>query len=166
MGDFPRQAWLWFVDTLSMTLPPPPTGSPVAGGRSARRVLRDIGLLIALSAPVSGFFVWIIVAVLVGEDRLEGQNGQTALGLALFAVPVVIGLSIAGWAQFARKVPQLPKLNSVAKVMIAMGWIAVAAGFVAIVTASDASIGGALLLMAGVVVCGAGVALYGSSRNR
>ena len=149
-----------------MTLPPPPTGSPVAGGRSARRVLRDIGLLIALSAPVSGFFVWIIVAALVGEQRLESETGQTVLGLSLFAVPVVIGLLIAAWAQFARKVPQLPKLKSVAKVIIALGWIAVAAGFVAIVTASDASIGGALLLMAGVVLCGAGVAVYASSRNR
>ena len=110
--------------------------------------------------------MWIIVAALVGEQRLESETGQTVLGLSLFAVPVVIGLVIAGWAQFARKVPPLPKLNSLAKVMIAMGWIAVAAGFVAIATASDASIGGALLLMAGVVLCGAGVAVYASSRNR
>ncbi len=144
-------------------LPPP---KPVAAASSSRRKLRDIGLLVALSAPVSGFFVWIIVAALIGEERLEGQNGQTALGLSLFAVPVVIGLAIVGWAQFSKSEPALPKLRTLAKVMVGVGWLAVAGGIIAVVTASDASIGGALLLMAGVVVCGAGVAVYASSRDQ
>lgn len=149
---------------MTSQMPPPP--KPVAAARSSRRKLRDIGLLVALSAPVSGFFVWIIVAALIGEERLEDQTGQTALGLSLFAVPVVIGLAIVAWAQFARAEPELPKLRTLAKVMIGIGWLAVAGGLIATVTASDASIGGALLLMAGVVVCGAGVALFASSRGQ
>ena len=68
--------------------------------------------------------------------------------------------------KFARAEPELPKLRTLAKVMIGIGWLAVAGGLIATVTASDASIGGALLLMAGVVVCGAGVALFASSRGQ
>ena len=128
-------------------------------------MLRDIGFLVVVSAPVSGFFVWIVVAALIGEQRLETESGQTTLGLSLFAVPVVIGLLIAAWAQFAPTIPRLPQLNSVAKVMIAVGWLAVAGGIAAVLTASDASIGGALLTMAGVVLCGAGVAIYAASKS-
>lgn len=149
---------------MTSQMPPPP--KPVAAASSSRRKLRDIGLLVALSAPVSGFFVWIIVAALIGEERLESETGQTVLGLALFAVPVVIGLAIAARGQFARTEPQLPKLRTTAKAMIALGWLGVAGGIASVVTASDASIGGALLLMAGVVVCGAGVAVYASSRDQ
>ncbi len=113
---------------------------------------------------MSGFFVWIIVALIVGEDQLEGESGQTLLGLSLFVVPVVIGLLIAGWAQFARDEPQLPKLATVAKGSIAVGVLLFAVGLLA-AAATDASIGAGLLLIAGVVLCGAGVALYASVRN-
>lgn len=148
---------------MTLDMPPPPSAPPVRG-RSPRRILRDIGFLVALSAPVSGFFVWIIVALIVGEDQLEGESGQTLLGLSLFVVPVVIGLLIAGWAQFARDEPQLPKLATVAKGSIAVGVLLFAVGLLA-AAATDASIGAGLLLIAGVVLCGAGVALYASVRN-
>ena len=148
-----------------MATPPPPTGPAASPPRSPRRQLRNIGLLSVLSAPVTGFVVWILVAILVGEEKLESAEGQTGLGLALFATPVVIGLAITAWAQFATTVPPLPKLVTVAKGSIGGGVLLLVIGMSSLITAADASIGGALLVIAGLVLAGTGVALIASARK-
>lgn len=129
---------------MTMDMPPPPRPAET-------NWLRVGGLIIALSAPISGFVLYAFVSVLIGEDRLEGDGGLTGIGWLMFVLPVVVGLgllamSFNGWAGPNRRV-----------VGMAAGGLAACCllgGLLALVTADagDASIGGGLLLLCGLAL--------------
>lgn len=125
-------------------------------GNPRAMVLRVAGIAIACSAPISGILSYAIAAVLLGEDRLEGPTGLTALGwtaMALgwtaMAVPVVVGLTVFGLSFFRLPVPSQRSLGLAAGVLSATFlWF----GSLSLLAAEsgDVSIGGALLIVAGV----------------
>ncbi len=132
--------------------PPPPEA---LSSKPPPNNLRTLGILFALSAPISGFLLWIVVAVVVGEDRLEGESGQTAVGFAVLVSPVVIGLAVAAWAHFAGNRVQVSASTIGASLLvagIALGLLGLFSGL----TSQDASIGGGLLVIAGIVLGGSG----------
>ena len=118
-------------------------------GNPRAMVLRVAGIAIACSAPISGILSYAIAAVLLGEDRLEGPTGLTALGWTAMAVPVVVGLTVFGLSFFRLPVPSQRSLGLAAGVLSATFlWF----GSLSLLAAEsgDVSIGGALLIVAGV----------------
>lgn len=132
--------------------PPPPKGSPV--GKPANHV-RTLGILLALSTPMSGFLLWIVVAVILGEERLEGESGQTGLGLAVLVAPLLIGVALALWAHFASEPPELTA-RSLGAMFIGLGVVFVLLGLFSLLTETDASIGGGILVLAGLTTAAGG----------
>ncbi len=135
--------------------PPPPEGNPVVGPANH---VRTLGILIALSTPISGFLLWIVAAVILGEERLEGDSAQTGLGLAFLAAPLVIGAALFLWAHFAA-VPPTMTVHSLGTMFIGLGIIVVLLGLFSVLTASDASIGGGVLVLAGLISAATGWAV-------
>ena len=151
---------------MTSPTPPPPKAPAPAPARSPRRILRDGGLLLALSAPISGLILWSAAATLIGEHRVENASGSsTPLGYVIWAMPAIIGLGIAAWAHFAKDEPTLPGKTAVVGAMIAFGVLATALGLWSITTEPTASIGGGLLALTGAVLAGGGViVLFGDRR--
>ena len=104
---------------------------------------------------MSGFLLWIVVAVILGEERLEGESGQTGLGLAVLVAPLVIGLALAAWAHFAAEPPELT-VGSLGGMLIGLGVIFVLLGLFSVLTESDSSIGGGVLVLAGLTFSAGG----------
>ncbi len=133
-------------------MPPPPEGDPAFGPPNH---VRTLGILLALSTPMSGFLLWIVVAVILGEERLEGESGQTGLGLAVLVAPLVVGAGLALWAHVASEPPQLTA-RGLGGIFIGMGVVAVLLGLFSVMTESDASIGGGVLVLAGFTIAAGG----------
>lgn len=131
---------------------PPPAGDPI--GQPPNH-LRTLGILLALSTPISGFLLWIVVAVIAGEERLEGESGQTLLGFVVLLTPLVVGVGLAGWANVATSPPTLSR-RGVGVLLCGIGVALVLLGVSSVVLASDASIGGGILVLGGLALCAAG----------
>lgn len=135
--------------TVNMPPPPQPAGT---------NWLRTGGIIMALSAPISGLVLYAVVAILVGEERLEDDGGLTALGLLPFAVPVVIGGVLVALSYTGRAGPSRTMIG------LGVGGLAVlcaAVGLLSLLTAEagDASIGGGVLILAAVALGGLAVGL-------
>ena len=108
--------------------------------------MRNLGLLLALSTPITAFITFALVAITIGEARLEDASGATPLGYLVMALPLIVGLAFAAYAHFGGL---LPTRNQSALVLAAFGLVCIAAGLVSTLTSDDASIGGGFLFMFG-----------------
>jgi len=122
---------------------------------SDRWKLRLIGAAFIVGTPILGIFTFAMTAVAIGEDRLEGADGTTALGNASIAVPAAIGVALIIWS-FTNA--PTPNLQAVLAGAAGLGAALVALGVWSIArsTAGDANIGGALLALVGAGLLGAG----------
>ena len=144
-----------------MSFQPPPPKPP---RDPKRRRIRDIGLLIALTSPITGFILWIVVAIIIGEDRLEGSNNEGLYPWLMSAIFVVIGLAIAGRAQFGESVPRTPSRLTAAIFVGVLGFALIGLGLWSVSTTElGAPIGGGILLFAGIASIAVGIGL---SRSR
>ena len=149
-----------------MEQPPPPNSStqrmlPVEPGEESerRRTLRVIGFVTALSTPISAFVSFALVAIIFGEDRLEGADGLTALGIFSMLLPALVGTLLVLWSWSPLPVPST---KNAAKLLGGLGIVLVGVGVSSTVTSAetaDPSIGGGLLLAIGFVLTVASVAL-------
>ena len=121
-----------------------------------RKMMRSFGLIVALSTPVTGFIAFAIIAIVVGEDRLEDATGTTPLGYASIALPLAIGLTLAAYAHFGGP---LPSRKQSAVGLGAFGLVYIAVGLGSVLTSESASIGGALVVMFGIALLVASAAL-------
>lgn len=112
-----------------------------------RSTTRNLGLLLALSTPITMFVSYAFFAVLFGEEHFEDEQGATDLGIATWILPLVIGLVIAGWAHFGGR---LPSLTAVSNTLALVGVLCVAVGAFSVSSSDSASIGGAFLVLFGV----------------
>jgi hypothetical protein len=126
---------------MTTDIPPPPQPP-------ATNWLRIGGIIAALSAPISGFVLYALGSVLIGEDRLEDQNGLTGIGWMMFVIPVVVGLGLLAMSLTGRTGPSR-RVAGLTAAALAVGCLL--AGVVAMGNADpgDASIGGGLLMLAG-----------------
>ena len=100
-----------------------------------------------------------MVAVVIGEDRLEGPTSSPVLSGAAFLMPLVVGLVIVAWSYLASDQPD-PRILGFASAVCAFIFIGLALWNAASTAGSgDASIGAGLLLMAGVGLAAAAWAL-------
>jgi len=131
----------------------------------SRKMMRVLGLVLALSTPISAIISFALVAIVIGEDRLEGANGDTTvLGYAVMAAPLVVGLAMAAWAHIGLPVPDR---QSVALSVGLFGLLCIVIGGWSVGTADgDASIGGALLIFFGLACAVVGLGLFVSGRTR
>ncbi len=124
-----------------------------------------MGLILILSTPISGFVSYAITAILVGEERLEGANGLTALGWIAIGIPAILGLAVVLWS---RTTVPLPGRKAVAMVMtgtaLAIGAIGARSAQVSS-EAGDASIGGGLAIIFAIALLVVAALLGISSRN-
>lgn len=130
---------------------PPPPRRP-----AGTNWLRVGGVIAAFSAPISGFVLYALVAVLVGEDQLEDRDGLTGLGWSMFVLPVVVGLGLLAISFTGQTGPSRQVVGMV------LGGFAVCCllgGLAALFTADagDASIGGGLLILTGFALGVAGL---------
>ena len=122
-----------------------------------RTTLRNAGAVIALSTPITAFISFAFFSVTLGEDRLEAASGTTALGYLALAMPVVVGLAIAGWAQFGGP---LPSARAALATLGVFGALCIGLGIWSIDrSGADANIGGGLLVLFGLIAMGAGLAV-------
>jgi hypothetical protein len=113
--------------------------------------VRDIGILLVVSAPVTALLSFAALSVLVGEDRLEGAGGPTVWGWASMAAPVAAGVALVVVGSL-RPTPVGDRHLTVITGAVAL--VSLALGLAAILVAGegDASIGGGLLVLVGVVL--------------
>ncbi len=122
--------------------------------------MRLIGILVACSTPITGFLCYALAAILFGEDRLEGADGLTKIGLAVMGVPLAIGAGLVVWSFVD---PESPSRRSVAGVLGVAGVAFLAVGLWAMASAgADASIGAGLLIMASLPLVAVAVLLLRS----
>ena len=142
-----------------MEQPPPPNSStermlPVEPSEESerRRTLRVIGFVTALSTPISAFVSFALVAIIFGEDRLEGADGLTGLGVVSMLLPVLAGALLILWSWSPLPVPST---KNAAKLLGGLGIVVVGVGIYSTVTSAetrDPSIGGGLLVLIGFVL--------------
>jgi hypothetical protein len=127
-----------------------PTGADGAGRSvqpSSGPSMRVAGIALACSTPISGLLSYALVAIVLGESRLEGDDGLTIAGMVVLGLPLILGAALAVWNP---PVPSRQVLGIVAA--------AVAGAFVGVglwsssrsAALGDASIGGGLLVLAAV----------------
>lgn len=121
------------------------------------RDLRAAGWLLVLSTPVSAVVSFASLATVLGEDRLEGEQGLTALGWAAIALPPLVGLALVGWSYTGRRPPAG---NRTRAVVLGLGATALVLGIIATTTgpSDDPKIGGGVLILAGLAVIVATIA--------
>ncbi len=103
------------------------------------------------------FMSYAFFAVLFGEEHLEDEGGATALGIATWVLPIVIGLSIAALAHFGGP---LPSRTSVTITLALVGLVCFVTGAFSVTeNETDASIGGAFLIIFGLLFGAAAWAL-------
>ncbi|MEM9563152.1 MAG: hypothetical protein AAGA93_11065 [Actinomycetota bacterium] len=141
------------------TVPPP----PMAGARS-RSELRGYGIAVLASSPVAGFVLFALVATLVGEDRLEGQDAWPLATPAMFVLPAAVGLAMIVWSFTSWPLPGRRSVGAAALVvgLLAAGGVVVS---VAGSTAGDANIGLGFLVLAAPALIALGVGLLLGSRS-
>lgn len=129
---------------MNQNMPPPPR-PPTTNW------LRLVGIIVACSAPVSGFLLYAIVATAAGEDRLEGDGGLTILGLMMFVIPVVVGLGLIAYSFTDRSGPDR---RTVGFAVGGIGALLFCFGLWSLISANDgdASIGGGLLILAAAIL--------------
>ena len=129
-----------------------------------RRTVRWVGIILACSTLISGLVTSALVAVLIGEQRLEGPTGSTVLSLAAFLMPLYVGLSIVVWSYRASK---FPRAKAVGAMMGVVGVVFIGAAVWSITKIAgqgDASIGGGLLMLVGIGLVAGSAVLVGRDR--
>ena len=98
--------------------------------------------------------MYAAVAILVGEERLEGADGLTALGWATFALPVLIGATLIA-ASFSRWAG--PGRRIVGLLFVAAAVCCFVLPMYALFTSPrfDAVIGGGILMIASIPLAAA-----------
>lgn len=96
------------------------------------------------------FVSFAFFAVLFGEEHLEDDGGATALGIATWVLPIIIGLTIAALAHFGGPLPSRTGAT-ITLALVGMACVVIGA-FSVTENETDASIGGAFLLIFGLLV--------------
>ncbi|NNF69281.1 MAG: hypothetical protein HKN01_05880 [Acidimicrobiia bacterium] len=128
-----------------------------------RTVMRNFGLGLVLASPVAAFVSFAVFSIVFGEERFEGADGVTGLGVAVLALPLFLGIGVAAWAQFGGPVPTRTTVaigaGTLGVLWVVLGvWSAVGSG-------SDPSIGGGILVLFGLASLATGIALWRSPRS-
>jgi hypothetical protein len=131
-------------------------GSIIASEMKRTITVRDIGILLMVSAPFTALLGFAALSVLVGEDRLEGAGGPTIWGWAAMALPATAGVAlfVAGTLRPTSVSDHLLTVITGAAAVVSLTF-----GLATIVVAGpgDASIGGDLLVLTGVALAGIAV---------
>lgn len=139
------------------TTPPPPQRPPL---KLRNRPVRLAGILLACSTPITGFLSYAILAILLGESRLEGSDGLTGAGVAALIGPAILGALLVLWSFLTIK---SPNRQTIALAAAATGATLLGVGLWSTLSASnDASIGGGLLVMAALPLGVASLLLFRS----
>jgi len=110
--------------------------------------LRAAGWLLILSTPISAIVSFAALATVLGEDRLEGEQGLTALGWAAVLLPPFMGSVLVAWSFTGRRPPAPRRIRAV---VLGLGAAVLALGVIAITTgpSDDPNIGGGVLILVG-----------------
>ncbi len=114
-----------------------------------------IGVGLILSTPVSGFVTWIVTAILVGEERLEGEQALTGAGWLVSALPALVGVGLIA-ADLLGLGPALERVLGDRRryaLLATFGLAMVGIGLWSLTqSGSDPNIGGGLLILLGLLV--------------
>jgi hypothetical protein len=118
--------------------------------------VRDIGILLLVSAPFTALLGFAALSVLMGEDRLEGAGGPTIWGWATLSLPAVAGAALFVGGTL-RPTSVSDRLLTVMTGAAAVGSLTLGLAAILVAGPGDASIGGGLLVLTGVALAGIAV---------